>query len=116
MIFEELKESLFESNSDIHSYIESSEDYIKLKSFKVFMKGITYMTKIIVIGTFFFIALLIVSMAMSFELGKVLGNTFYGFLIVGVFHLFIGILCYFLKDKLNKPLLRKFSKFYFDKL
>ncbi|WP_111707688.1 hypothetical protein [Lutibacter citreus] len=115
MAFEKLKENVLETDVNIHGYIKSSEEYIKLKSFKVLMLGVTYITKMLILGALVCMSLLILSFAAAFRLAQVLDNTFYGFLIVGLFHVLILILVYFLRDKFNGPLLRKFSKYYFIK-
>jgi len=114
MAFETLKENVIETDVNIHAYINSSEDYIKLKSFKVLMLGITCITKVLVIGALSCITLLILSLAIAFRLAQVLDNTFYGFLIVGLFYVLIVLLVYVLREKFNRPLLRKFSNYYFN--
>lgn len=116
MAFEELKEGLYEAEASTKSYLESAGEYYKLKGFKFLMKGITSFSKIIMIGVVIFLALLFLSFAASFGIGQVLDNTFYGFLCVGGFYVLIGIILYFVRQKLDKPLLKKFSEFYFDEL
>ncbi|WP_299107708.1 hypothetical protein [uncultured Winogradskyella sp.] len=115
MAFEEFKENLLQADVNIHGYIESSEEYIKLKSFKALMIGVLYITKIIIIGALLGITLLILSFAFAFRLAQVLDNTFYGFLIVGGFYALVALITYVFRSKLNGPLLRKFSNYYFTK-
>lgn len=109
MAFEKLKENVIETDVNIHAYINSSEDYIRLKSFKVLMLGVTYITKVLIIGSLVCITLLMLSFALAFRLAQVLENTFYGFLIVGLFYVLVVMLVYFLREKFNGPLIRKFS-------
>ncbi|WP_452229139.1 hypothetical protein [Lacinutrix sp. MEBiC02404] len=113
MAFEKWIENVLETDVHIHSYLKSSEDYVKLKSFKVLMLGISYLTKVLVIGALVCITLLILSFALAFKLSQVLDNTFYGFLIVGLLYIIVVLVVYFLRDCFNGPLLRKFSKKYF---
>ncbi len=115
MAFEALKESILETDVTINSYIKSSEEYIKLKSFKALMIGIVFITKTLIIGALVCIALLIISFAIAFKLAQLLENTFYGFLIVGLFYVLVVILVYLFRAKLNAPLIRKFSNYYFAK-
>ncbi|QRM90803.1 hypothetical protein FG167_16660 [Lacinutrix sp. WUR7] len=115
MAFEKLKENVLDTDVHIHAYLKSSEDYMKLKSFKVLMLGVTYITKVIVIGSLACITLLILSFAVAFRLAQILDDTFYGFLIVGLFYVLVVMVVYFLRDRFNGPLLRKFSKCYFIK-
>ncbi|WP_117880432.1 hypothetical protein [Aureibaculum luteum] len=116
MAFEELKENLFEADVNIQSYIKSSEEYIKLKSFKALMIGITFITKLLIVSALVGIALLILSLALAIFFGEVLDNLVFGFLIVGLFYALIGLLTYFLRNKVNSPLLKKFSNYYFNKI
>ncbi|WP_339710863.1 hypothetical protein [uncultured Kriegella sp.] len=114
MAFDEVKESLSEAEASIRSYIDSSQEYYKLKGFKFLMRGITSFSKILLVGVVALLALLFLSFAASYGIGQALNNTFYGFLCVGLFYLLTGIILYFTRHKLNKPLLKKFSEFYFD--
>ncbi|SDS24082.1 hypothetical protein SAMN05216503_2423 [Polaribacter sp. KT25b] len=113
MAFKELKENVLEADINIQEYFKNSEAYIKLKSFKVLMLCITYMSKMLIIGVLVAMSLLIISFAVAFRLAQVLENTFYGFLIVGLFYVLVVLVFYFFRDKLNRPLLRKFSNYYF---
>lgn len=115
MAFEKLKENVLDTDVNIHAYIKSNEDYFKLKIFKVLMLGVTYITKVIVIGALACIMLLILSFAVAFRLAQILDDTFYGFLIVGLFYVLVIMVVYFLRDKFNGPLLRRFSNYYFIK-
>ena len=99
MAFEKLKENVLDADVNIHAYIKSSEDYIKLKSFKVLMLGVTYITKVIIIGALACIMLLILSFAVAFRLAQILDDMFYGFLIVGLFYVLVVVVVYFLRNK-----------------
>ncbi|RKN80405.1 hypothetical protein [Ulvibacterium marinum] len=114
MAFEELKRDLTETDADVRSYLENSEEYLKLKVFKVLMGMITSGAQIILVGAIALLALLILSLAASFVIGEALDSSYYGFVIVGTAYVFIAIICYLLRDRLNGPILRKFSKHYFD--
>lgn len=116
MAFEELKNDLLGADVNIRSYVKNSDEYIRLKIFKVLLKSITSFLQILLVGSILLIAFLFLSLAASILIGQVMDNLFYGFLIVGVCYLIIGGLCYFLRDKLNKPLIRRFSNYYFDEL
>ncbi len=116
MAFEELKENLSEADASMRSYLESSKEYYKLRAFKFLMRGITAFSKVLLVGTVAIFALFFLSLAAAYGIGQYLDNTFYGFLIVGAFYVLLGIVLYLLRHKLNTPLLRKFSEFYFDEL
>ncbi len=116
MAFEELKENLSEADANARAFVEHSKEYYQLKTFKVLMKGVTSLIKMLLLGSIALLALFILSFAAAFGIGQALENTFYGFLCVGLFYILIGIVVYALKDKLNKPLLEKFSEFYFEEI
>lgn len=116
MVFDELKENLAEADVSFRSYLDSSKEYYKLKGFKFIMQGVSAFSHILLIGMAALLTLFFLSFAASYGIGQLLDNTFLGFLIVGVFYLLLGIIFYRLRRKLNRPLLQKFSEFYFDEL
>ena len=50
MAFEELKMDLKEADADLRSYLEHSEEHLKLKVFKVFMVSVTSAAQALLIG------------------------------------------------------------------
>jgi len=116
MAFTELKNDILDANTNIRSYVKNSDEYIRLKIFKVLMRSITSFAQILLVGSILLISLLFLSIAASILIGEAINNVLYGFLIVGLFYMFIGIICYFMRAKLNKPLIRRFSQYYFDEL
>jgi len=115
MAFENLKEGIADVDSNIKEYVGSNVEYFQLKSFKVLMKSITSLTKILLLGAIILVTILMLSFAASYSIGQALGNTYYGFLVVGLFFVIISFIVYLFRNKLDKPLLKKFSKFYFEK-
>lgn len=116
MAFDELKENFSEAEETARSFIETSRQFYKLKGFKVLMKGVMVFVKIASVGIALTLALLFLSISAAFWIGSELDNTAYGFLAVGVFYILIGLIMYLIRHSLRKPLLRKFSEFYFDEV
>jgi len=114
MAFEELKEDLAEAEVSAKSYLEHSEEYLELKVFKVFMGSVTAMAQLALVASLVLIALFMISFAVSHILNGVLESTYVGFIIVASFYVLLAVIFYIFRDKLNRPLLRKFSKHYFD--
>lgn len=114
MALEEIRENLSEVDSDIRSYLENTGEYYKLQGFKIGMRTMTSFAKMLMLGYLVLLALLMLSFAAAYGLGRWLENTFLGFLWVGLFYIFIGIIFYIFRDKMDKPMLRKFSKYYYD--
>lgn len=116
MAFEDIKEQIDHVEDGVRSYVKNSLDFYRLQSFRSMMKGITMATKMLLIGGIGSIALLFLSLSAAFWFGNMLGSTAEGFLIVGGFYVLIGIIMFLLRSKIEKPLLKEFSKFYFDEL
>jgi len=114
MAFKELKYNISEIDDHFNSYVEESVEYAKLKSFKLSMVVVTYFAKLFIIGIIGLLALLLLSLAASLALGTVMDNTVYGFVVIGLIYIVLGIVCYVFRDKIHKPILRMFSKNFFD--
>ncbi len=116
MAFEEVKENLSEAEATARSYIESSRQFYKLKGFKFMMKAVMVFVKMASVGIMLVLALFFLSLSAAFYIGAELDRTSLGFLIVGGFYLLVGVLIYIFRHSLRKPLLKKFSEFYFDEI
>ncbi|MEJ2583579.1 MAG: hypothetical protein P8Z38_00595 [Robiginitalea sp.] len=114
MAFEELKNDLSDSQRAARDYIESTADYYKLKTFKFVMKVAIALTVVLFLGTLGLLALLFLSVAASVAIGNYLGNFTHGFLVVGCFYLVVALLAYLFRSRLEAPVLKKFSKYYFE--
>ena len=114
MAFEELKNDLSDSQRAAKDYIESTANYYKLKTFKFVMKAAIALTVVLFLGTLGLLALFFLSIAASAAIGNYLGNTTQGFLVVGGFYLVIGLLAFLFRARLEAPVLKKFSKYYFE--
>ena len=91
MAFEGLRQNISELDENVSSYVEHSIEYARLKSFKISMVLVTYMAKVVLVGTIAVLALLFLSMAASFALGNAMDNATYGFAIIGLIYLVLGI-------------------------
>ncbi|TLP77277.1 phage holin family protein [Maribacter sp. ACAM166] len=114
MAFEEFKQDLSGLEADMRSYIEHSDEYLRLKIFKVLMHYITGIVKFLMIGTGFVFALLFLSFAACLAMSEALSSYLGGFLIVGGFYIVVAILLYLFRERLNEPVIKKVSKYYFD--
>ena len=115
MAFDDLKKDLMEANADIKSYLEYSEEYLKLKVFKLFMVSLTSFSHILLIGALGLLALFFLSASLCLALGAWLKNPVYGYLIVGLIYVVGAVLAFVFRAQLDKPIIRKFSKYFFDK-
>ncbi|WP_209401223.1 phage holin family protein [Pseudozobellia sp. WGM2] len=116
MAFEEIKENFSEAEASAKSYVDSSAQFYKLKGFKVMMKAIVIFAKIALVSVMLLLALLFLSASTAFWVGEALDSNALGFLVVGGFYILVGLILFLLRQRLNKPLLKKFSEFYFDEI
>ncbi len=115
MALDEMKEHLSELDRHVHAYVEDSLEYVELKGFKYSMVLITYIIKLLILSMLALLALLLLSLYAGYYLSEQIGDGNYGFLIIGVIYVLLGVVFYFLRHKLNRPLIRIFSAYYFDK-
>jgi hypothetical protein len=78
------------------------------------MHYVTGIAQFVLIGLGIIFALLFLSFAACFALSEALDSYFSGFIIVGGFYALVGALLYIFREKLNTPILKKFSKHYFE--
>jgi uncharacterized protein YybS (DUF2232 family) len=114
MAFEELKNDLSDSQRAARDYIDNTADYYKLKTFKFVMKAAIALTVVLLLGTLGLLALFFLSIAASIAIGKSLENFTHGFLVVGGFYLVVGLLAFLFRSRLEAPVLKNFSKHYFE--
>lgn len=114
MALEELKDTLSEVDQNVRSYLKNTEEYYKLKGFKIAMRSITSIVKILMIGSLALLSLFMLSFALAYGIGQWLDNVFLGFLIMGAFYMVLILVAYLLRNKLDGRILKKFSEYFFD--
>ena len=114
MAFDELKKDLIEADADIRSYLEQSDEYLKLRVFKVFMRFLTTSFHALVMGLGVILVLFFLSLGAALALCEYFDSYYLGFLLVGAFYTLVSIVLYIIRKRWNGPLLRKFSLLYFD--
>jgi hypothetical protein len=98
----EMIESLFEKTVD---YGKTSFQLLKLKTLsKTSDIGSTYLARVVVL-MFAFFFMLFMSLGLAIWIGEILGRSFYGFFVVGVFLGMIGIFIHFFLHKWLKKIL-----------
>ena len=110
MAFERLTGSLQTVIERIEDYGSSTAEYFKLRLFKSAMKFSTALVNMLVLGFISFLFLIFISIGGALYLSSLIGNTFSGFLIVGVLYLLILLLVLFFgKGFIEQKMLLKFS-------
>ncbi|NNF19105.1 MAG: hypothetical protein HKN61_04965 [Flavobacteriaceae bacterium] len=106
-----IKHDLGDVYSDVQSYLEVSEAYVQLKAFKVIMGMVTSSVQWMLLGVVAIISLLILSVAAAIAIGS---EYYQGFLLVGGVLLLFTYICYLGRNRITIPLLRTFSRYYFE--
>lgn len=115
MAFEELKDQVERVQEETKAYIDSTIGYYKLLGFKVAMKSLSIVTKVLLVMVCLLMVLLFISIAAAIAIGDALDSLAFGFLIVGGFYLALLFLILLFKDKLVQgPMIRKYSEIFFN--
>jgi hypothetical protein len=114
MVLEDLKKDLTEAHTNVRSYLEKSEEYLELKVFKILMRFLIWGQQTVLVSLAVVFVLIFISLGISLALCEVLDSHYLGFIAVGGFYVVICFLVFIFRRKLNGPMLRKFSTFYFD--
>lgn len=110
-----IKENLEDLTATGQNYIESSLAYYKLDFFKKVMKIVIDGSHKLILAFFLLIALLFISVAASIYIGGLFDSIPLGYLIVGGFYLILVIIsAYTLKPIIQKIILTRASKSYFN--
>lgn len=108
-----IKENAEALQDNVHALIAKQTAYYKLWTFKVGMKSITLFIHLFLLILFITLAVLFISIAAALQLGNHLQSYAQGFLIISTFYFLMCIMVYILRDKINKPILEKFSSIFF---
>ncbi|HET7360749.1 MAG TPA: hypothetical protein VFI78_02330 [Salinimicrobium sp.] len=115
MAFEKIKENIHRLNDNIRSFAEISAEYYKLDVFKISMKAATSLVKGLVMGFVLLFFLFFISLAVAVLISDALDSPSSGFFIVGGFYLVLFIIILIiLRPMIDKFLLVKFSRLYFN--
>lgn len=115
MAFEEIKQEIDDVQIESKAYLDSSFEYYKLWGFKVAMKSVVTIAKVVVVGLFLLMVLMFLSVAAAIAIGEWLESLLYGFLFVAGIYLLLTLFIVYVSDKIvTKPLLEKFSEIFFN--
>ena len=115
MPFENLKEKKEHIQDGLKNAVDSTIACYKLWFFKVLMKSITTVVKLLLIMCFFMMFIFFASIALALYLGNLMDSNVLGFLTVGGIYVVLILLSYLIKDKIVEGnVLEKFSKVYFN--
>ena len=107
------QENLRETAKLSQQYANEELEYAKLKVFYQVASISSNVAKASLLGLFGLIALIFISFAMAFWLGKIWESPFLGFLSVGIFYLMITVIIYFFRKKIEKNIITHMAAKYF---
>ena len=113
-IFESIDESTTKGVKSGEDYIKSTEAYYRLKIFQQLSLSYSLLIKLTLIGGFVFLGLIFLAIAAAIALGNSIGSISLGILIVGLTLILFGFIPYALRKRIDKTILNKFSKSFFD--
>lgn len=112
---EEVKNNIQSMKSEAKAFLDTNIDYYSLLGFKVASKATGFLLKVFAISLFAALALVFISFAGAFAIGKALDSNTLGFLIVGSFYIILTIAMYSLRKVIiDIPILKKFSDIFFN--
>ena len=115
MPFEELKDQVERVQEETKAYIDSTIGYFKLWGFKVAMKSMSIVAKVLLVMGCLIMVLLFGSVAAAIAIGEALNSMAGGFLIVGGLFLVLLVLIVLFKDKIvDGAMIRKYSEIFFN--
>lgn len=95
-------------------YLDASYEYSKLKTFQILTYSLSTLSKLFLIGSLLSAGLIFLSVAGAIALGDYLNNISLGYLCTGLFLIVIGFLIYLLRKLIDKKIITKMSKQFFD--
>ena len=113
-IFESIDKSTTKGVKSGEDYIKCTEAYYKLKVFQQLSLSFSLLIKLALIGVFIFLGLIFLAIAAAIALGNSIGSISLGILIVGLTLILFGFIPYALRKRIDKTILIKFSKSFFD--
>ena len=104
------------SNGAVESgekYAKATQDYFKLKVFQQLTQSISYGTKLLIVGSFFFLGFVFLTVAGTIYLGQILNSMALSCLCMALLLFLIATIAYWQRKKFDAFLLKKMSKQFF---
>ncbi len=112
-IFESINDTTDKAANIGEKYFDTSREYFKLKIFKQMAVGLSYMSKLVIFGVLFMLAIIFLAVAAALAIGNALDSETLGFLIVGAILLVLAIIACFLARQIDNAVIKSLSKKFF---
>jgi len=113
-IFESLNQTSDKAIDVGEAYYKKTQEYYKLKVFQQLAVTMGMFCKIVLIGSFLFLGLILTAVALTLALGEWIGNMVFACLIIAIVLYLIGAIIYKLRRKIDAVIVQKISKQFFD--
>jgi len=113
-IVEALDETSTKAADHGTAYVESTKKYYELKLFQQLALFSTQSCTLVLYGFSFLLGIIFVAIAGAVALSAYYQSTVLGFLLVGLCFFALMVLIYALRRKIEKSIINKLSKIYFD--
>jgi len=108
------KNAVSENTELVQDYAKKEVEQLKLTAFYQLSSYTVGAAKILLVGIFILLAAFFITLALAFFLGDLLGSVALGFLIVAAMHLILGFIGYLMRHRLERLIVAKLSKEYFE--
>ncbi len=113
-VFDALNQTSNKAIDSGEEYFQTTKEYYKLKVFQQLTKSFSILAKLAILGGLFFLGLIFVTVAGALWLGQILGSVILACLLIAGVLFMLTLICYLLRNKINKYVIRKTSKEFFD--
>lgn len=96
------------------SYVKTTRKYYELKVFQQLSLFSSYMVKMVIFGALGALGLIFMAISAAFAIGNYLNSFALGNLFVGLSFFLLGFIIYLSRKAINKWIIQKLSKTYFD--
>ncbi|SEL94967.1 hypothetical protein SAMN04487910_3687 [Aquimarina amphilecti] len=113
-VFNAINETSNKAIDHGESYVKSSQEYYKLKVFQQLTKSFSFLSKLAIIGSLLFLGLIFLTVAGAIWLGEIVGSTPLACIIMAASLFLCTIIAYLTRKEIDKNIIKKISKEFFD--
>ena len=114
IVFESLNETTNKATDSAEKYLNTSKDYIKLKTFQQLTISLSLVTKFVLIGGIAGLSMIFLAIAAAIAIGESLHSLPLGYVSVGLIFLIIALFVYYFRAKIDKTIIGTLASKFFD--
>ncbi len=84
----------------VKNYVETRINLLRLKAIDKSSSVLSLIISLIVVGLIGFICFIFINIGLALLLGELLGRSYYGFFVIALLYLVIGLVMYSMRDKI----------------